>query len=460
MRNTLKKVMVSVLAVALLLGVLAVPPQDAQAAEITVVKSIKMKPGETFLLIGDQDGVDVSLDKNGRCSSSNPKVATVKLKKDPSFCCATIAAKKPGKAVITTTVKGKAFKTKVTVVAEKVSMTKKAKVKVGETVKISLQNNKKKARWKITKGKKLIKITKKSKTSATIKGLKKGTAKVQAVVGKKKYNCTVTVSVAKKKPTASSKPQAAKTPVPTSTPSEGTPATSVPTTTPSGGTPATSVPTSTPSAEGTPATSVPTSTPSGDVPVPTLSPDVPGLRTIVYDGTNGDEIYDADEPIAVTVKDGVTSIEEYAFCECSSLMSITIPDSVTEIGVSAFNGCSSLTSITIPDSVTEIGWAAFEGCSSLTSITIPESVTSIWRSVFNGCSSLTSITIPDSVTEIWGSAFQGCSSLTSITIPESVTYIVDSAFDGCSSLTSITWKGTDYNSVDSFETAFGGFTDI
>lgn len=32
MRNTFKKIMTAVLAVALLLGVLAVPPQDAQAA--------------------------------------------------------------------------------------------------------------------------------------------------------------------------------------------------------------------------------------------------------------------------------------------------------------------------------------------------------------------------------------------------------------------------------------------
>ena len=68
----------------------------------------------------------------------------------------------------------------------------------------------------------------------------------------------------------------------------------------------------------------------------------------------------------------VTSIGEYAFCNCS-FTSITIPSSVTSIGDSAFSGCSSLTSVTIPSSVTSIGEHAFYGCSSLKSIIIPSS---------------------------------------------------------------------------------------
>ena len=135
----------------------------------------------------------------------------------------------------------------------------------------------------------------------------------------------------------------------------------------------------------------------------------------------------------VVIKDGVTSIGKYAFCNCSNLKSITILDSVTSIGDFAFSDCSSLTSITIPDSVTSIGDFAFSGCSSLTSITIPDSVTSITIP-----DSVTSITIPDSVTRIGDFAFSGCSSLTSITIPDSVTSIGDDAFSYCRSLTSIT----------------------
>ncbi|MDC0048141.1 leucine-rich repeat protein [Verrucomicrobia bacterium] len=67
-----------------------------------------------------------------------------------------------------------------------------------------------------------------------------------------------------------------------------------------------------------------------------------------------------------TIPDGVTSIGDYAFNECTNLRSITIPDSVTSIGDFAFKYCTALTSITIPDSVTSIGERAFRDCQSLT----------------------------------------------------------------------------------------------
>ena len=141
---------------------------------------------------------------------------------------------------------------------------------------------------------------------------------------------------------------------------------------------------------------------------------------------------------SITIPEGVTSIGDLAFCGCSGLTSITIPKGVTSIGVETFERCFSLTSITIPESVTSIGDGAFNCCSSLTSITIPESVTSIGDGAFSGCSSLTSITIPESVTSIGGYTFAWCSSLTSIAIPEGVTSIGGFAFSNCSRLTSIT----------------------
>ena len=103
-----------------------------------------------------------------------------------------------------------------------------------------------------------------------------------------------------------------------------------------------------------------------------------------------------------TIGDGVTSIGEWAFSNCTSLTSVTIPNSVTSIGNFAFYHCDSLTSITIPNSVTSIGDYAFSGCSSLTSVTIPNSVSSIGDGTFQGCTSLTSVTIPNSVTSIGG----------------------------------------------------------
>ena len=87
----------------------------------------------------------------------------------------------------------------------------------------------------------------------------------------------------------------------------------------------------------------------------------------------------------VIIKNGVTSIGERAFLNCSGLTSVTIPNSVTSIGSLAFYYCRGLTSVTIPNSVTSIGSSAFYGCSGLTSVTIPNSVTSIGTAAFSGC---------------------------------------------------------------------------
>ena len=100
---------------------------------------------------------------------------------------------------------------------------------------------------------------------------------------------------------------------------------------------------------------------------------------VVYYNYNGEKI--AVKPVdmnatSVTLDSDCTSINQYAFDECSSLTSITIPSSVTSIGSYAFQNCSSLTSITIPASVTSIGYGAFENCSNLSNVSFED--TSGW----------------------------------------------------------------------------------
>lgn len=47
----------------------------------------------------------------------------------------------------------------------------------------------------------------------------------------------------------------------------------------------------------------------------------------------------------VTIGSNVTTIEEYAFYECTGLTRVTLGSGVTSIGINAFNGCTSLTTI-------------------------------------------------------------------------------------------------------------------
>ncbi len=180
-----------------------------------------------------------------------------------------------------------------------------------------------------------------------------------------------------------------------------------------------------------------------------------------------------------TIPDGVTSIGDYAFGDCTSLASITIPDSVTDIGDGAFFDCRSMTSIAISNRVTSIGDYAFNHCTSLASITIPDSVIDVGDGAFSVCDSLTRIdvtagneqytsldgvlfdkdktvliqypigrsetkyTVPEGVTSIKESAFEGCISLISITIPESVKSIESHAFSCCEKLSDVYYSGSE-----------------
>ena len=71
-----------------------------------------------------------------------------------------------------------------------------------------------------------------------------------------------------------------------------------------------------------------------------------GAMEDYYDGPGGPNTPWGTKITSVTICDGVTSIGDYAFYECTGLTSITISDSVTSIGGSAFSDCTGLTSIT------------------------------------------------------------------------------------------------------------------
>ena len=204
----------------------------------------------------------------------------------------------------------------------------------------------------------------------------------------------------------------------------------------------------------------------------------------------------------ITISEGVTSIGEYAFEECTNVTSIFIPGSVTELNEYCFSACKSMKSITIPQSVTRIADGVFDACEKLTDIYyggtdaswkhitswnagLGGNVTIHSTGVFTGkCGDNLTWTIdnnevltisgtgriPDyndpssggnntapwygyayqikkvvlgsGVQNIGNNAFAGCYGMTDITIPDGVTSIGDSAFDWCSALTEISIPGT------------------
>ena len=160
--------------------------------------------------------------------------------------------------------------------------------------------------------------------------------------------------------------------------------------------------------------------------------------------------------VRVTIAEGTTVIEEYAFQKRPGIVSVTIPESVTSIGHAAFWQCSGLTDIIIPSSVTEIGDDAFSECTNLTNVTLPDGLTSIGEGVFVHRSALKSIVLPEGMTLIKKWTFADCSSLVDVTLPSTMTTLEYGAFENCTSLRSVTIP----NSVNTVDAPFYGCSSL
>ena len=173
---------------------------------------------------------------------------------------------------------------------------------------------------------------------------------------------------------------------------------------------------------------------------------------------------------------GVTTIDEYAFLNCTALASVKFHDGVKTLHNHCFRSCSSLKYIQLPNKLEKLNTQVF-AYSGLTSIFIPNTITSIAFDAFQNCDQLLSIVIedgakkysspngcnaviysqsaivmlqsgcrntviPDNVLMISQKAFEGQTELTKIVIPSSVSIINQEAFYGCSKLTSVVMTRT------------------
>ena len=134
------------------------------------------------------------------------------------------------------------------------------------------------------------------------------------------------------------------------------------------------------------------------------------------------------EITSVELIDGLTSVGNSAFWNCSNLTKVDIPNSVISIGYSAFKDCYNLKWVTISDNAKKINDFAFEQCNNLRSVKIGYNIEEIGNSVFYGCNKIERIIIPYGVKKIGNLTFYGCENLWYVRIPSSVTEIGYYAF--------------------------------
>lgn len=177
------------------------------------------------------------------------------------------------------------------------------------------------------------------------------------------------------------------------------------------------------------------------------------------------------------IPDGISEIQEGAFCGCEKITDLVIPTSVTSIKKNAFLSCKKLKKVVLPSSLKELE-SAFGECTQLQSIVLSDGIERINFEAFYSCYNLTSMSLPDScvlektqidlaseffpklnkpiynnkyfialpktykghfeipegIITIADGAFSECREITSITIPNSVETIPFCAFQNCCSL--------------------------
>jgi len=107
-----------------------------------------------------------------------------------------------------------------------------------------------------------------------------------------------------------------------------------------------------------------------------------GKTLLQYPAGKTDEAYE--------IAAGVTAIGAYAFSS-TKLQSVTLPEGMTVIDDYAFYYTRNLTELVVPEGVTTIGDAAFQISQKLKTVTLPASVTSIGSLAFGVCMELTDI---------------------------------------------------------------------
>ena len=147
-----------------------------------------------------------------------------------------------------------------------------------------------------------------------------------------------------------------------------------------------------------------------------------------------------DQAKTLVLENGVTTIGQNAFWDCSDLMGrLEFPGGVTSIGAGSFYQCSGFTGeLSLPENIAFLGKRAFFRCTGFTGdLVIPGSLQNIEEYAFYACNGFDgTLAISDGVGIVGMSAFEQCSGFTgNLRFPQSIAKIDTNAFRGCSGFT-------------------------
>lgn len=139
------------------------------------------------------------------------------------------------------------------------------------------------------------------------------------------------------------------------------------------------------------------------------------LTVLPGNNTEGSSIIDWPGLVSIVLPEGLTTISQLAFQNCTELTSVTLPSTLETIKSSCFAQCTGLTEIELPSSLKTLEYSAFSGCTGLTRIDLSQTqVTFLQNRTFSGCTSLQEVILGNSIKQIGSDSFYNCTALTTI----------------------------------------------
>lgn len=150
----------------------------------------------------------------------------------------------------------------------------------------------------------------------------------------------------------------------------------------------------------------------------------------------GDESFMSNIDIKdVQIPNGVESIGEYAFCDCSNLLAVSA-ENVRIVSSHAFDGCTDLTDLSLGEIISEIKEYSFASCTSLTNFEYDKNIHTIGEYAFSN-SGLEHFQFREDILTIGEYAFCDCKNLKSLEFQKDNFELSVGMFKGCLNLTNL-----------------------